>query len=122
MIKKTMSKTFWKYNSFLPNEKFARRVHLLEPEDATTYVFLVFWPRNIRDEVLHSFKVYNYFQTAVAKVDIDHAFGDEKFVHYLSPFDSLSVTVTEYSWFPICIQLCQGLHLFPCIDIYNLYI
>jgi len=54
-------------------------------------------------------------------VDRDHEFGDEKLMHHLSPYESLSFTVTEYSCFSICTQLCQGLHLFPSIDIYNLY-
>jgi hypothetical protein len=37
--------------------------------------------------------------------------------NHLSSFEGLSITVIEYSWFPIRIQLCQGLYLFPCIDI-----
>ena len=55
-------------------------------------------------------------------MDRDHAFGDEKLMRHLSPYEGLSIIVTEYSWFSICVQLCQGLCLFPCIDIYNLYI
>jgi len=77
--------------------------------------------RNFRGKELHVFNIYSYFHSAVTKVDRDHAFGDDKLMHHLSPYEGLSITVTEYSWFSICIQLCQGLYLFPCIDIYSLY-
>lgn len=42
-------------------------------------------------------------------------------MHYLSLFEGLWLTVTEYSWFSICIQLCRALDWVLCVGIYNLY-